>query len=96
MKQKFNTIEESLHYISCRLDEVTGNGMSNSYLKLDMEPVDLGGVEDKLDELNNKVEKLADAVDSIACELQSISSISETLELMLQWYIEVNTKNKSK
>lgn len=96
MKEKFNTIEESLHYISCRLDEVTGNGMSNSYLKLDMEPVDLGGVEDKLDELNNKVEKLADAVDSIACELQSLSSINETLETILHFYIEFNKTKKSK
>ena len=70
--------------------------MGNSYLKLDMEPVDLGNVENELEKLTEKVDKLTDAVDSIAGELQSLSSISETLELMLQWYIEVNTKNKSK
>lgn len=96
MKQKINSVEESLHYISCRLDELTGNAMFNSYLKLDVEPLDLGGIEDQLENLNEKVEKLADAVDSIACELQSLSSISETLETMLQWYIEFNSKNKNK
>lgn len=96
MKNNVMTLEESLFSIACRLDELTGNAMGNSYLKLDMEPVDLGNVENELEKLNEKVDKLADNVDSIACELQSLSTISETLELMLQWYIEVNTKNKSK
>lgn len=96
MKEKFNTIEESLHYISCRLDEVTGNGMSNSYLKLDMEPVDVGGIEDQLQTLNEKVDKLTDVVDSVALELQSLSSINETLEAMLHFYIEFNKTKKSK
>ena len=96
MKNHVTTVEESLFSIACRLDELTGNAMGNSYLKLDIEPVDLGNVENELEKLTEKVDKLADNVDSIACELQSLSTISETLELMLQWYIEVNTKNKSK
>lgn len=96
MKNNVMTLEESLFSIACRLDELTGNAMGNSYLKLDVEPVDLGNVENELEKLTEKVDKLADSVDSIACELQSLSTISETLELMLQWYIEVNTKNKSK
>lgn len=90
------TAEESLYNISCRLDELTGNGMGNSYLKLDMEQIDLNGVEDELSKLNEKVEKLSDAVDSIVCELQSLSTISETLDNMLGWYIEFNKQKKSK
>jgi hypothetical protein len=69
--------------------------MGNSYLKLDMEPVELGGVEDELEKLNQKVDKLTDAVDSIVCELQSLSTISETLENMLAFYIQFN-ENKNK
>jgi hypothetical protein len=90
------SLEESMHNISCRLDELTGNAMGNSYLKLDMEPVDLTGVETEIANLNEKVEKLTDAVDSIACELQSISTISETLENFLGWYIQFNETKKTK
>jgi hypothetical protein len=95
MKRQTMSIEESLESIAIRLDELTGNAMGNSYLKLDMEPVELGGVEDELEKLNQKVDKLTDAVDSIACELQSLSTISETLENMLAFYIQFN-ENKNK
>jgi hypothetical protein len=95
MKRNTLTIEESLESIAIRLDELTGNGMANSYLKLDLEPVELGGVEDELEKLNEKVDKLTDAVDSIACELQTLSTISETLENMLAFYIQFN-QNKIK
>jgi hypothetical protein len=96
MKNNVMTLEESLFSIACRLDELTGNAMGNSYLKLDMEPVDLGNVENELEKLNEKVDKLTDAVDSIACELQCLSTISETLENMLGWYIQFNENKKSK
>lgn len=96
MKETTLTIEQSLESIAFRLDELTGNAMGNSYLKLDMEQVDLDPVTDELEKLNEKVDKLADAVDSIACELQSLSSISETLENMLGWYIEFNQNKKTK
>jgi hypothetical protein len=95
MKRQTMSIEESLESIAIRLDELTGNAMGNSYLKLDMEPVELGGVEDELEKLNQKVDKLTDAVDSIVCELQSLSTISETLENMLAFYIQFN-ENKNK
>jgi len=95
-KQTTLTIEQSLESIAFRLDELTGNAMGNSYLKLDMEPVELDRVEDRLEELGNKVDKLTDAVDSIACELQTLSTISETLENMLGWYIEFNQTKKTK
>jgi len=96
MKKTTMSIEQSLESIAIRLDELTGNAMGNSYLKLDVEPIDLGGVEDELEKLNEKVDKLTDAVDSIACELQSLSTISETLENLLGWYIEFNKTKKSK
>ena len=89
------TIEESLESIAVRLDELTGNGMANSYLKLDVEPVELDGIESELETLNKKLDKLTDAVDSIACELQTLSTISETLENMLAFYIQFN-ENKTK
>jgi len=97
MKETTLTIEQSLESIAFRLDELTGNGMAgNSYLKLDMEPVELDPITDELEKLNDKVDKLTDAVDSIACELQSVSSISETLDNFLGWYIQFNEKQKNK
>lgn len=92
---KTMSIEQSLESIAIRLDELTGNAMGSSSLQLDLEPVELGGVEDELEKLNEKVDKLADAVDSIACELQTLSTISETLENMLAFYIQFN-ENKTK
>lgn len=91
---EINSLEESMYYISCRLDELTGNAMGISSLKVDVEPVEVLGIEDKLDELNTKVDKLVDTLDNIAGELQSLSTISETLENMLGWYIQFNEKNK--
>lgn len=96
MEKKVIKIEESLHSIACRLDELTGNAMGNSYLKLDLEPVDLGNVEDKLDTLNEKLDNLSESISDLSCELQSLSSISETLENMLGWYIEFNQSKKTK
>jgi tetrahydromethanopterin S-methyltransferase subunit B len=90
------TIEQSLESIAFRLDELTGNAMGNSYLKLDMEPVELDPITDELEKLNDKVDKLTDAVDNIANELQSVSSIAETLENFLGWYIQFNEKQKTK
>ena len=57
---------------------------------------DLRGVEEKLEDLGSKVDRLTDAVDSIANELQSISSISETLDNFLGWYISFNENKKTK
>lgn len=95
MSNQTMSIEESLESIAIRLDELTGNAMGNSYLKLDVEPVELGGLEDELEKLNEKVDKLIDSVDSIADELQTLSTISETLENMLAFYIQFNeTKNQ--
>jgi predicted nucleic acid-binding Zn-ribbon protein len=96
MKEKVISVEESLYSIACRLDELTGNAMGNSYLKLDMEPVELDGVEDRLEKLNEKVEELIGAVSDISTELQTLSTISNTLENMLAFYIEFNQTKKTK
>jgi hypothetical protein len=90
MKQTVLSIEQSLESIAIRLDELTGNAMGNSYLKLDLEPVELDGVEDKLADLSDKIDKLSDRLDSIVTELSPLSSISETLENMLAFYIQFN------
>jgi hypothetical protein len=96
MSNQTMSIEQSLESIAIRLDELTGNAMGNSYLKLDVEPVELGGVEDELEKLNEKVDRLADAVENLSDNLASLSTISETLENMLGWYIEFNNIKKSK
>jgi hypothetical protein len=96
MKEKVISVEESLYSIACRLDELTGNAMGNSYLKLDMEPVELDGVEDRLEKLNEKVEELIGSVSDISTELQTLSTISSTLENMLAFYIEFNQTKKTK
>jgi hypothetical protein len=96
MKEKVISVEESLYSIACRLDELTGNAMGNSYLKLDMEPVELDRVEDRLEKLNEKVEELIGAVSDISTELQTLSTISDTLENMLSFYIEFNQTKKTK
>lgn len=87
-------IEQSLTYISQRLDELTGNAIGNSYLKLDIEPIDLSGIETGLENVSDKLDKLNDSIESLSNELQSISQISETLENFLGWYISFNEKNK--
>jgi predicted nuclease with TOPRIM domain len=93
MKRETMKIEESLESIAIRLDELTGNAMGNSYLNVSLSDVpetDLGNVEDELSKLNEKIDKLTESVDSIAIELQSLSTISETLENMLAFYIQFN------
>ena len=101
MAQKTNqttlTIEQSLESIAFRLDELTGNSMGdNSYLKLDMDPVELDGIEDRLENIDKSLEVIADRLTDISDNMQSISNISETLENILGWYIEFNQKQKSK
>jgi uncharacterized protein YlxW (UPF0749 family) len=95
MNQKVLSIEQSLESIAIRLDELTGNAIGNSYLKLDVEPVELGGIETELEKLNEKVDRLADAIENLSYNVSSLSTISDTLENMLGWYIQFNeTKTK--
>lgn len=90
------TIEQSLESIAIRLDELTGNAMGNSYLKLDMEPIELNGIEDKLDEINTNLVNINDSLQDVVGELSHINDISQTLENLLGWYIQFNETKKSK
>ena len=90
------TIEQSLESIAFRLDELTGNAMGNSYLKLDMEPVELDGIEQKLDELNTNLININDTLQDVVNELSSINDIAQTMENFLGWYIQFNENKKSK
>lgn len=95
MNREVLSIEQSLESIAIRLDELTGNAMGNSYLKLDLEPVELGNIENEFEKLNEKVDRLADAVENLSYNVASLSTISDTLENMLGWYIQFN-ENKTK
>lgn len=90
------TIEQSLESIAIRLDELTGNAMGNSYLKLDMEPVELDGIEDRLENIDKSLEVIADRLTDISDNMQSLSSIAESLDNILGWYIEFNQSKKTK
>jgi hypothetical protein len=90
MTQKTMSIEQSLESIAIRLDELTGNAMGNSYLKLDVEPIDLDGIETKLDEINKNMSDLNESLQDITRELGSISDIAQTFENFLGWYIQFN------
>jgi hypothetical protein len=96
MKETTLTIEQSLESIAFRLDELTGNAMGNSYLKLYMEPVELSGIEEKLDEVNTNLVNINDSLQDVVCELSHINDIAQTLENFLGWYIEFNQTKKSK
>jgi hypothetical protein len=93
---EISSIEESLFYISCRLDEMTGNAMGSSPLKIDLDPTDLSGVEDKLDNIDKSLEIICGRLSELSESLESISQINSTLENLTQWYIEFNTNNKNK
>lgn len=90
------SLEDSLFSIACRLDELTGNAMGNSYLKLDMEPVELDRVEDRLENIEAQLQNIGDRLTDISDNLQSLSTISDTLENMLAFYIEFNQTKKTK
>lgn len=57
---------------------------------------DVSGIEDRLEKLNDKVDDLIGAVSDISIELETLSTISNTLENMLAFYIEFNQTKKTK
>jgi hypothetical protein len=90
------TIEQSLESIAFRLDELTGNAMGNSYLKLDIEPVDLEGLEKSLNRLEVSLDSICDRLTDISDSMQSLSQINDSLENLTRWYIEFNETKKTK
>jgi len=57
---------------------------------------DVSGIEDRLEKLNDKVDDLIGVVSDISVELETLSTISNTLENMLAFYIEFNQTKKTK
>jgi hypothetical protein len=57
---------------------------------------DVSGIEDRLEKLTDKVDDLIGVVSDISVELETLSTISETLENMLAFYIEFNQTKKTK
>jgi len=82
---QINSLEESMFYISCRLDELTGNAMANSYLNvsvsdLDIPETDLKIIEQELDQIQIGISNL----DSTLCEINSTSiQTNNNLELIV-------------
>ena len=82
---QINSLEESMFYISYRLDELTGNAMSNSYLNvsvsdLEIPETNLKIVEQELDQIQIGISNL----DSTLCEINSTSiQTNNNLELIV-------------
>ncbi len=88
-------VEYSLSMIANMLSNFE-HGLSRLAIDNNTEEVYLGGVEEKIEDLSNKVDRLSDTIDNVAVELQSLSSIAETLDNFLGWYIDFNKTQKSK
>ena len=93
---EINSLEESLFYISCRLDELTGNAMGSSSLNVDVEPTDLSEVESNLSKIQESISDSSHALNLIDDKLESISeslrSISNSMETFIEIYIENSKK----
>ena len=96
MKKKIMTTEQSLESIAIALANLE-TGLS--YIRVDnnvSDETDVSGIEDRLEKLNDKVDDLIGAVSDISVELETLSTISNTLENMLAFYIEFNQTKKTK
>ena len=96
MKNKTMTTEQSLESIAIALANLE-SGLS--YIRVDnnvSDETDVSGIEDRLEKLNDKVDDLIGAVSDISVELETLSTISNTLENMLAFYIEFNQTKKTK
>jgi hypothetical protein len=96
MKKKTMTTEQSLESIAIALANLE-SGLS--YIRVDnnvSDETDVSGIEDRLEKLNDKVDDLIGAVSDISVELETLSTISNTLENMLAFYIEFNQTKKTK
>ena len=96
MKKKIMTTEQSLGNIAIALANLE-SGLS--YIRVDnnvSDETDVSGIEDRLEKLTDKVDDLIGAVSDISVELETLSTISNTLENMLAFYIEFNQTKKTK
>ena len=79
-------IAESLYYISARLDELTGCGMSSSQLNVYTEHSE--EIAESISSLNEKIEALSYRLEDIEHNLRPLSSIAESLENIMIMYVE--------
>lgn len=94
------TIQQSLHYISVRLDEVTGNsmGMSNIHIVSENDysediASELSSLNKKVDELNSTLSVLTNRMEDLEFNLRPLATISENLEMIMMAYVQsVNNK----
>jgi hypothetical protein len=96
MKKKTMTTEQSLESIAIALANLE-SGLS--YIRVDnnvSDETDVSGIEDRLEKLTDKVDDLIGVVSDISVELETLSTISNTLENMLAFYIEFNQTKKTK
>jgi hypothetical protein len=96
MKNKTMTTEQSLESIAIALANLE-SGLS--YIRVDnnvSDETDVSGIEDRLEKLTDKVDELIAHVSDISVELETLSTISDTLENMLAFYIEFNQTKKTK
>jgi len=82
---EINSLEESMHYISCRLDELSGCAMSNSYLNVSVSDLDIP--ETNLDKVEQNLEQIQIGISNLDSTLSEINSTSietnNNLELIM-------------
>ena len=95
VKSSNNTpsIAESLFYISARLDELSGCGMTTSQLNVYSENSEeiadgISKASDELSELNRKMDSLSSQLSDIEFNLRPLTSIAESLENIMMMYVE--------
>jgi archaellum component FlaC len=95
-----STVEESLQHIAIRLDEMSGNAFGVSRLNVSSDTdfsedvaKELEILNTKFDELNNSLATIANRMEDLEFNLRSLSTISDTMENLLGWYIQFNQPN---
>jgi uncharacterized protein YoxC len=88
---QINSLEESMFYISCRLDELTGNAMANSYLNvsvsdLDIPETDLTKVVEALGDISVSLTDISNNgtdLEEIRCEIGKLNDTNELILMQL-------------
>jgi archaellum component FlaC len=85
---EINSLEESMHYISCRLDELSGCAMANSYLNvsvsdLEIPETDLTKVEEALNSISVSLADVSNDVAGLDEIRSEIGRLNDTNELIL-------------
>jgi archaellum component FlaC len=100
IKSDIPTIQQSLFYISNRLDEVTGNamGMSNIHIVSENDCTEdiaseLSTLNKNVKEINSTLSNLSNRIEDLEFNLRPLASIAENLENIMMIYVEsINRK----